>query len=109
MPRTRRSLPKKLYSENANSASGRLSESCVSEIFDCIKKGKVPTGDIAFNIIKTTEKKLMLSPPSYEFGGEYMHALSHSSYDVLSRIWLFIIYLMASTNPMQLKRSFFSS
>eukprot|EP00985_Skeletonema_marinoi_P030098 scaffold30521_cov113-Skeletonema_marinoi.AAC.1 len=68
MPRTRRSLPKKLYSENANSASGRLSESCVSEIFDCIKKGKVPTGDIAFNIIKTTEKKLMLSPPSYEFG-----------------------------------------
>ena len=74
MPKTRRSFPKKeVCSENANgvSASGRrLSESEVRRIFACVKEGRVPTGDIAFNIIKTTDKKLMLSPPSFEFGGE---------------------------------------
>ena len=91
MPKTRRSFPKKeVCSENANgvSASGRrLSESEVRRIFACVKEGRVPTGDIAFNIIKTTDKKLMLSPPSFEFGGECMHALIFISRDVLfSRI-----------------------
>lgn len=77
MPKTRRSLPKKMYSENANGApgSGRLCEEDVRKIFACVKEGRVPTGDIAFNIVKATDKKLMLSPPSFEFRGECMRAL----------------------------------
>ena len=76
MPNTRCSLPKKMDSENASAFSGRLEDSQVRKIFACVKEGRVPTEDIAFNIIKMTDKKPMLSPPSFEFEGECMHALS---------------------------------
>ncbi len=76
MPKTRRSLPKKVHSENGGApGAGRLCEEDVRKIFACVKEGRVPTGDIAFNIVKTTDKKLFLSPPSYEFRGECMRAL----------------------------------
>ncbi len=90
MPKTRRSLPKKMCSENANSgafpSSGRLCEEDVRKIFTCVREGRVPTDEIAFNIVKTTDKRLMLSPPSFEFRGECICVRS-SSHDMLGRIY----------------------
>ena len=76
MPKTRRSLPKKMYTNGGAPGVGRLCEEDVRKIFDCVKEDRVPAqGDISFNIVKMTDKRLMLSPPSYEFGGECMRAL----------------------------------
>ena len=92
MPNTRRSLPKKMDSENASAFSGRLEDSQVRKIFACVKEGRVPTEDIAFNIIKMTDKKPMLSPPSFEFEGECIMRSHHSSHYVLfSRIYRQVI------------------
>lgn len=41
----------------------------MKKIFSCVKEG-VLAKDIAFKIIKTEDTRLMLTPPSFEFGGE---------------------------------------
>ncbi len=81
-------MPRKSYAENANGAlsGGRLCETDVRKIFTCVKEGKTPPEHIAFNIIKTPGRKLMLSPPSFEFGGECI-AIDYS-HDVFSRVKL---------------------
>jgi hypothetical protein len=70
-PNTRRSLPKQPYAyvDRAESCITRLSEADVKKIFSCVKEG-VLAKDIAFKIIKTEDTRLMLTPPSFEYGGE---------------------------------------
>ena len=70
MPNTRRSQPK--FTEKADGASlhERLGEADVRKIFDCINEGKEPSSHITFSIVKLTDKKMMLTPPPYEFSGK---------------------------------------
>ena len=78
MPNTRRSQPK-LEKADGASLHERLGEDDVRKIFDCVKEGKAPTGNITFSIVKLADTKLMLSPPPYEFSGERLliHVMVH--------------------------------
>lgn len=73
MAKTRRSLPRKSYTETGvdmDNMNRRLTESEVKSIFACVMDNKGPAENIAFKIIKTQNNKPMLSPPALELEGE---------------------------------------
>lgn len=88
MAKTRRSLPRKSYTETGvvDNMNRRLTESEVKSIFACVMDNKGPAENIAFKIIKTQNKKPMLSPPALEFEGESTDSFYLIISDVFGRV-----------------------
>lgn len=90
MAKTRRSLPRKSYTETGvvDNMNRRLTESEVKSIFACVVDNKGPAENIAFKIIKTQNNKPMLSPPALEFEGESRPIPSISLYPMCSVVFI---------------------
>ena len=88
MAKTRRSLPRKSYTETGvvDNMNRRLTVSEVKSIFACVMDNKGPAENIAFKIIKTQNKKPMLSPPALEFEGESTDSFYLIISDVFGRV-----------------------
>ena len=65
----------------------RLSDQDVQVIFSCIKDNKRPPAKLAFRIIRVPPSGLKLSPPSFEFAGNWCLLFAYDRFS-LEMLWL---------------------
>ncbi len=62
------------------SALRRLSEDDVKTVFECVCNNRYPPASLRFQIIVVGPNGMKLSPPSYEYPGEFPYILRLALY-----------------------------